>query len=254
MASAPIIRSDRVLLGERAVSFKLFRVPRRRNVHVLVNDEGDLEVRAPWRFSVDDARAAIQEHRNWVLGALEETRSRLRLRPQLVTGSSLPFLDEQLRLRVEVQAQLSLFDVSDRVSSRLGSVQRQGRELYVQVHAAEQSAVRRLLETWYHEQAEKIFVQHMPPIAETLDVQYSRVSVRAQRTRWGSCSSRGSINLNWRLMLMPVRLMEYVLAHELAHLREMNHSPAFWALVGEVFSDYRERRRELEIAARALPL
>ena len=254
MASAPIIRSDRVLLGERAVSFKLFRVPRRRNVHVLVNDEGGLEVRAPWRFSVDDARAAIQEHRNWVLGALEETRSRLRLRPQLVTGNLLPFLDEQLRLRVEVQAQLSLFDVGDRVSSRSGSVQRQGRELHVQVHAAGQSAVRRLLETWYHEQAEKIFVQHMPPIAEALDVQYSQVSVRAQRTRWGSCSSRGSINLNWRLMLMPVRLMEYVLAHELAHLREMNHSPAFWALVGEVFPDYRERRRDLEIAARALPI
>jgi len=96
VAATPIIRSDRVLFGERAVAFKLFRVPRRRNVHVLVNDEGNLEVRAPWRFSVEDARAAIHEHRNWVLGALEETRSRLRLRPQLVSGSTLPLLDEQL--------------------------------------------------------------------------------------------------------------------------------------------------------------
>jgi predicted metal-dependent hydrolase len=85
-------------------------------------------------------------------------------------------------------------------------------------------------------------------------VQYSQVTVRAQRTRWGSCSSRGTINLNWRLMLMPSRLMDYVLAHELAHLREMNHSPAFWALVGSIFTDYRERRRDLEIAARQLPL
>lgn len=254
MAATPIIRSDRVLLGERPVAFKLFRVPRRRNVHVLVNDEGDLEVRAPWRFSVDDARAAIQEHRNWVLGALEETRSRLRLRPQLVSGSTLPLLDEPLRLRVQVHAQLSLFDSDDKASSRLGTVRRDDRELHVQVYAAEQSAVRRLLEAWYREQAEQTFARHMPPIAEQLGVQYSQVTVRAQRTRWGSCSSRGSINLNWRLMLMPARLMDYVLAHELAHLREMNHSPAFWALVGSVFHDYRERRRDLEIAARFLPL
>lgn len=254
MAASPIVRSDRVLLGERAIAFKLFRVPRRRNVHVLVNDEGKLEVRAPWRFSVDDARAAIHEHRNWVLGALEETRTRLRLRPQLVSGSTLPLLDEKLRLRVQVHAQLSLFDARNKASSRLGNVRRDGRELQVQVYAAEQSAVRRLLESWYRDQAEMVFARHMRPIAQALDVQYSQVSVRAQRTRWGSCSSRGSINLNWRLMLMPTRLMDYVLAHELAHLREMNHSPAFWALVESVFADYRERRRDLEIAARYLPL
>ena len=254
MAATPIIRSDRVLFGERAVAFKLFRVPRRRNVHVLVNEEGNLEVRAPWRFSVEDARAAIHEHRNWVLGALEETRSRLRLRPQLVSGSTLPLLDEQLRLRVQAQAQLSLFEVRDKAGSRLGHVRRDGRELRVQVYVAEQSAVRRLLQGWYRDQAEVIFARRMPPIAQLLDVHWSRVSVRAQRTRWGSCSSRGTINLNWRLLLMPARLMDYVLAHELAHLREMNHSPAFWALVESVFADYRQRRRDLEIAARILPL
>ena len=254
MASAPIIRSDRILLGERAVSFKLFRVPRRRNVHVLVNDEGGLEVRAPWRFSLEEARAAIQEHRNWVLDALQQTRSRLRLRPQLVSGSSLPFLDETLRLRVQVHAQLSLFDQGSASLSQLGNVQRESRELHVQVYAAQQSAVRRLLEQWYRAQAASIFPQTMRPIAEQLDVSFTQVTVRAQRTRWGSCSSRGSINLNWRLMLLPSTLMEYVLAHELAHLREMNHSPAFWALVGSVIPDYRQRRVDLENAARAMPL
>ena len=254
MASAPIIRSDRVVLGERAVSFKLFRVPRRRNVHVLVNDEGGLEVRAPWRFSLEEARAAIQEHRNWVLEALQQTRSRLRLRPQLVSGSRLPLLDESLRLQVQVHAQLSLFDSGNKSSSRLGSVQREASGLHVQVYAAQQSAVRHLLEQWYRKQAAVIFPQAMQPIAEQLDVSYTQITVRAQRTRWGSCSSTGSINLNWRLMLLPSTLMEYVLAHELAHLREMNHSPAFWDLVGSVFPDYRQRRRDLESAARAMPL
>lgn len=254
MAAQPIIRTDRVLLGERAVSFKLFRVPRRRNVHVMVSDDGNLEVRAPWRFSLDEARVAIQEHRGWVLGALDDTRSRIRMRPQLVTGSQLPLLDERLRLRVLVQAQLSLFESGDAASRRLGVVERHGRELKVEVRAAEESAVRRLLEGWYREQAVSLLAERMQPLAQALGVEYARMTVRAQRTRWGSCSSRGSISLNWRLVLLPAKLVDYVLAHELAHLREMNHSPAFWALVESVIPEFRARRRELEHAARTMPL
>ena len=254
MAAAPIVRSDRVFLGERAVAFKLYRVPRRRNVHVLVNDDGLLEVRAPWRFSLDEARAAIHEHRGWVLGALDETRSRIRMRPQLVSGSQLPLLDERLRLRVLVQAQLSLFESGVPETRHLGSVERLGRELRVEVRAAEPSTVRRLLEGWYRDQAPDLLAARMEPLAEVLGVSYARIQVRAQRTRWGSCSSRGTISLNWRLVLLPSALADYVLAHELAHLREMNHSPAFWRLVESVVPQYRCRRRELEHAARTMPL
>jgi predicted metal-dependent hydrolase len=254
MAAAPIVRSDRVQLGERAVAFKLFRVPRRRHVHVMVNDDGHLEVRAPWRFSVDEARAAIQEHRGWVLGALDETRSRVRMRPRLVSGCELPLLDDHLRLRVRMQAQLSLFAAEGEGGGHLGLVQRQGRELRVEVRAAQPSAVRRLLENWYRGQAAALLPPRLEPMARALEVCVPRVSIRSQRTRWGSCSSRGTLSLNWRLTLLPARLCDYVLAHELAHLREMNHSPAFWALVQGLVPDYRDRRRELEQRARMLPL
>ena len=254
MAASPIVRSDRVVLGERAVAFKLYRVPRRRHVHVMVNDEGQLEVRAPWRFSMDEARAAIQEHRTWVLGALDDSRSRIRMRPPLVSGSELPLLDERLRLRVSVRAQLSLFDAPTGRDPRLGAVERHGCELRVQVRAVEPGAVRRLLEQWYRDVASDLLPRRLGPMAEALGVNVARVSVRAQRTRWGSCSSRGTISLNWRLMLLPSRLCDYVLAHELAHLREMNHGPAFWALVQRLVPDYRQRRRELERSARMMAL
>jgi len=253
--AAPIVRSDQVVLGERAVVFKLFRVPRRRHVHVMVNEEGYLEVRAPWRFSLAEARAAIQEHGGWVLGALDEARTRVRLRPPLVSGNELPLLDERLRLRVRLDAQLSLFEPEDAAArAGLGRVERRGRELDVVVRAAEQSAVRRLLEAWFRERAVELLPGRMEPLAHALGVSYTRVSVRAQRTRWGSCSSRGSISLNWRLVLLPPRLCDYVLVHELAHLREMNHGPAFWALVARLVPDYRQRRRDLEATARGLAL
>ena len=179
----------------------------------------------------------------------------MRLRPPLVSGSELALLDERLRLRVRLDAQLSLFEPpGEEPRRRLGRVERRGGELEVVVRAAEQSAVRRLLEAWFRDRAMELLPLRLAPLAEALDVSYSRVSVRAQRTRWGSCSSRGTISLNWRLVLLPPRLCDYVLVHELAHLREMNHGPRFWALVARLVPDYRERRRSLEASARALAL
>lgn len=254
MAAAPIVRNDRVLLGERAVAFTLLRVPRRRNVHVMVNDDGMLEVRAPWRFSLDEARAAICEHQSWVLGALEQSQTRIRMRACLVSGTVLPFLDERFRLRVCVDAQLSLFEDEFEQAGRPGHVLRRGRELVVRVHSLEQSAIRRLLEGWYRAQAEDVLRARIEPLAEALGVDFARVSIRAQRSRWGSCSTAGTISLNWRLLLLSSALCDYVLAHELCHLQEMNHSPAFWRLVGRLVPDYRERRRQLDAVGYNLAL
>ena len=75
---------------------------------------------------------------------------------------------------------------------------------------------------------------------------YGRISVRQQKTRWGSCSVRGNLNFNWKLALMPEEILDYVVVHELAHRVEMNHSPRFWAVVETVLPDWRERRRWLK--------
>ena len=75
---------------------------------------------------------------------------------------------------------------------------------------------------------------------------YSRITIRDQKTRWGSCSARGNLNFNWRLILAPEPVLDYVVIHELAHRKEMNHSPAFWAEVEKILPDYRERRKWLK--------
>ena len=78
-----------------------------------------------------------------------------------------------------------------------------------------------------------------------------RITIREQRTRWGSCSSKGNLNFNWKLVLMPEEILDYVVVHELAHLYEMNHSPRFWSIVEGVLPDYRQRRQKLnELGAR----
>lgn len=99
---------------------------------------------------------------------------------------------------------------------------------------------------WLQREGAVIFQQKIACWADRMDVTYGRVTIRDQKTRWGSCSSRGNLNFNWRLLLMPEDVMDYVVVHELAHRREMNHSAAFWKIVETYLPDYRIRRQWLK--------
>ena len=102
------------------------------------------------------------------------------------------------------------------------------------------------LEQAYRRQAKARLEERAAYFASRMGVSYQRISVRAAKTRWGSCSSKGNLNFNWRLVLAPREVLDYVVVHELAHRKEMNHSPAFWAEVEKILPDYRERRKWLK--------
>lgn len=93
--------------------------------------------------------------------------------------------------------------------------------------------------------ARDIFTKKAAYYARIMNVAYGRISIREQKTRWGSCSSKGNLNFNWRLIFAPEEVLDYVVVHELAHRREMNHSKAFYAIVESVLPDYRSPRRWL---------
>lgn len=97
----------------------------------------------------------------------------------------------------------------------------------------------------YMELARDIFTRKAEYYARIMNVSYGRISIREQKTRWGSCSSKGNLNFNWRLILAPEEVLDYVVVHELAHLREMNHSKAFYDIVGSVLPDYAKPRKWL---------
>lgn len=97
----------------------------------------------------------------------------------------------------------------------------------------------------YRAQAAEIFARKAAYYAARMGVTYQRIAIRDQKTRWGSCSSRGNLNFNWRLVLAPVPVLDYVVIHELAHRREMNHSPRFWSIVAEMMPDYQMHRKWL---------
>ena len=249
--AATIERTDAVRLGTVDVPYVFKRVPRRRHLHILVNDEGIIEVRAPWRSSLAKARKALRENAQWVVRTLEGVRGKLAQRPCLVTGTRLPLLDEWLRLDVRPEAQMDLFA---RTPRDRGRAKRRGAVLRVDPASLNESEMRALLERWYRGEAAAHLPARIEHYAPQLGVRPSRVTIRGQRTRWGSCSGKGTVSLNWRLMMVPSALADYVVVHELCHLRHMNHSPQFWAMVAGAVPDYRERRRSLNALQGRLPL
>ena len=96
-------------------------------------------------------------------------------------------------------------------------------------------------------QAAEVITARCRYYAPVMGVSYGTVTIREQKTRWGSCSTKGNLNFNWKLVLMPLEILDYVVVHELAHRIQMNHSAAFWAEVGKILPDYKERRQWLKV-------
>jgi hypothetical protein len=251
IASAQELRIDGHIFG-----YTLHRVVGRKHVHLVVDEDAQLQVRAPWRFSHESAAEVVIENLFWVRDALERAMSTRVVRPPLVSGTRLPLLDEELRLELRIAAQLDLLTSTDRsrvtrkvrgaCGTRDGWIARRGGVLQVVSLRLTQTAPRPLIEAWYRREAKRRLPKRLAPYACMLGVEPKRISIRAQRTRWGSCSSHGTICLNWRLMLLPSDLCDYVLVHELCHLRHLDHSTKFWALVESVFPDYAAREDRLE--------
>lgn len=110
------------------------------------------------------------------------------------------------------------------------------------------------LEALYRKAAREYFPKRVSHYAHILGVTYGKISIRDQKTRWGSCSSEGNLSFNWRLILAPPDVLDYVVVHELCHRKEMNHSPRFWSLVESLMPDYKKQRKWLKENGRKLTL
>lgn len=105
--------------------------------------------------------------------------------------------------------------------------------------------IKDVLEKWYKNQARKIYLEKLAYYSEIMGLEYNQVRIKNQKTRWGSCSSKGNINLNWRVVMAPEEVINYLIIHELAHLKHMNHSTDFWNLVKKYCPDYVQWRKWL---------
>jgi predicted metal-dependent hydrolase len=236
----------RVQVGEHLLDYRLVR-SKRRSIGFLIDDDG-LRITAPKWVTVAEIDNAIREKQRWIFTKLNERRERSarRLQPQMqwCDGATLPYLGNDVVLRIlAAQATGISYDAATR-------------ELAISLppDAGEQQLKDRV-QGWLQVEAKRIFAERLPVYAEKLDVSYRSFALSSATTQWGSCTVEGKIRLNWRLIHFALPMIDYVIAHELAHLREMNHSPRFWATVQSIFPEFEAAKRALrESGPETLPI
>lgn len=222
---------QRLALGGRAVDYVLVRRRGRRGVGLKV-DENGLTVSAPSTMPLVRVEALVRDSERWVLRKVEEWRARQVPAVRWRDGAALPFLGDALVLRLHADGR--------------PAAERQGSELLVNAPPeAGESAIRSTVVGWYRRVALPLLSERVTNLAERAGIAPPRLFLSSAMARWGSCNSRREVRLAWRLVKAPPSLVDYVVCHELAHLRHMNHSHAFWAEVERQCPDYRALRRQL---------
>ena len=236
----------RIQLREHTLEYSLRR-SKRRSIGFLISDEG-LRISAPKWVTLGEIENAIREKQRWIFNKLNEQRERSarQLQPQMQwrDGATLPYLGESITLRIASNSNAGVrYDALSR-------------ELTVSLPAdAGEQQLKDRVQSWLQLEAKRIFGERLPLYAEKLGVTYQSFALTSAMTQWGSCTADGKIRLNWRLMHFALQQIDYVIAHELAHLREMNHSPRFWATVQSVFPEFEAAKRALrDQAPETLPI
>lgn len=213
--------SGTVLIGNPPIEVRLKRNARAKRLTLrLSRTDGKATLTLPTRAPLREAKAFAQRQEEWLRNQL----SKLPETTPLIDGAFVPFQGENLRVSI----------------SGTKSVYIEGNAIYV---GAQNSGVR--LQAFMKTHARNLLVPAVDKYASNVGRPFNRVTLRDTRSRWGSCSAEGNLMFSWRLVMAPPEVLDYVAAHEVAHLVEMNHSPAFWELVGNLMPDYQNHRNWL---------
>lgn len=236
-------KANRETRIDDAVVAYYFTRAKRRTIGFVVGAEG-LAVRAPRWTPLYEVEAALQEKGRWIVRKLHETRERFEkissARIVWADGVVIPYLGADMRV---------ILDPTHGFNGKGAQLQGDGyaRVLLVGLpKTASPDQIRDAVQAWLMQQARTLFLSRMAHYAPLLRVQWTRLRLSNAGTRWGSASADGSIRLNWRLIHFRTPVIDYVVAHELSHLRVMDHSRSFWDTVATVVPDYADLRRQLK--------
>ena len=232
-----------VLLGDALVAYALQRV-RRRSIGFTVGADG-LAVRAPTWVTLSAVDAALREKSDWILRKLGEARERQQRmeggRIVWADGAVLPYLGEPLTVVLDPS-----HGFAGKGGALVAAAAGQGNSLHIGLpHSASPTQIRDAVQAWLMRDARRHFTTRLDHFAPLLGVRWASLRLSSANTRWGSAKADGSIRLNWRLLHYRPAIIDYVVAHELAHLRVMDHSPRFWDTVATVVPDYAQLRSRL---------
>ena len=212
---------------------------RRKTIELRIDRNGEITVIAPLGYPKRAIVEFVYSKENWVKGKLEKIMEHRAKKEKYANtiehGGRVWILGKRHGISIEI---IKGDGIKECVEIEYGKVT-------IKSRTRAKAAVRSLLENHLREMARSIMAERISFYEKHILVKHNSFRIKNQKTRWGSCSSKGNLNFNFRLVMAPIEIVDYVVVHELCHIVHMNHSAVFWNLVGSIISDYNERRQWL---------
>lgn len=232
--------------AELGFEFTIARSSRRRSISIEIR-KAQVVVRAPMGVAQSLLVDFLRQKAVWVRAKISEQKQTLAIQPEsrsYAHGSQIPFMGETLTLMLGRGPRAAVARIDQELHVLLSSRSR----------ASDDVQIRLLLSRWYQQQALTILTRKTVDLTRSMGLVCTQVSVKATRSKWGHCTSRGAIQYNWQILLAPEPIVDYLVAHEVSHLRHHNHSADFWALVASVCPTFKADRTWLKAEGALLSL
>jgi len=209
---------------------------KRKSLSIAIQPDGNLLVKAPFFMPDDEIVKWVKTKTGWIVRQRAKILEQQQQNPpkQYVTGEKFLYLGQEYKLEVRISA------------GRAGMVGIVEDKIVLFAKTDDSAEVQKILTAWYEKQAKTVIPKRVRFYAEQMGDTFGKITIKNQKKRWGSCSSARNLNFNRRLIMAPQEVMDYVIVHELCHLRQMNHSSAFWREVEMVLPDYKVHKKWLE--------
>jgi len=215
-----------------AIQYALER-RQRRTVGLKITPDG-LMIHAPKRITQTQLETIILEKSNWILNKLSVLKAHKPLTFVWESGESLMLLGQTLQLKLTEDKRNTIFLSENNLCMNTPRI-------------SDEKWIARKILTWYQQTALADFSRRLEIFSAKLGVKTPSLFLSSAKSRWGSCNSRREVRLNWRLIQAPPHIINYVVCHELAHLKEMNHSAKFWQVVESICPEYKQAEKELKV-------
>ena len=231
----------KIIVNDKVISYRLER-KKRKTVSIKITDDAELIVSAPLQLSSEKITDIVRDKAKWIISKIQLMEASKNKNDSI---ESLKLLGQNYKLNT--------YDTQNK------SIKVKFNSNEFQVYAPSElenrgTYIREVLTKWYKAQASKIYKERTEYYSKMLKVHPNRITIKEQKTRWGSCSSKGNLNFNWRVIMAPIEVVDYLVLHELCHLIHMNHSKDFWNLVESILPNYKKYKEWLTVNGSSLKI
>ena len=235
--------------GDKEIYYSIDRTDR-KTVGIVVDPDGKVIVKAPIDLEQQIIQETIYNKRKWIVEKLkltEEIKKPIPLKHELVSGEKILLKNRLIRLKIH-----TYLNKRSKISFAFKTL-----HIYVNENLSEiqrEDEIKRVLIDWYKEKALSIISKRIERYLSLIDYKPQEIKVRDQKIRWGSCTKEGKLIFNWRIIMAPISAIDYIIVHELCHMKEPTHSSKFWDLIESLFPNYKKWKEWLRINGRLLDL